>query len=146
VPGQVLHRVLPFAILVLGWLLQHSHPAGAGTLELGVDVVNAHLDDVRRRVRLRRLLFPSDVSDDHRAIDPDLHLRPVCLTYADALDEAEDIGEPGHCGANVRIHQHRDDRRGWDRAIADHSGNLRQRRGRGQRPIGRLVCRSARGT
>jgi hypothetical protein len=43
--------------------------------------------------RLRGLLLPSDVRDDHRTVGPRLHLRTVILTNPYTLNKAEGLSD-----------------------------------------------------
>src|SRR6476619_4374615 len=71
--------------------------------------------------RLRRLLLPPDVGEDHRTVTADTHLRPVVVADPDALDEPEGLRQPCDRRADVRVDEHRDDSGRRNRAVLDHA-------------------------
>lgn len=113
-PDQILHSALPLPIFMLDRLLQNARAVQAGAFVVGIHIFNADLDEVGHHARVRWLLITADISHDDRPVDPNAHLRTMVLANPHALNEAKYSSQPRHCGADVGIHEHRDDRGGWD--------------------------------
>ena len=89
--GEILQRAVSLAVLAVCRRFEHASPVNPSSLELGIDVVHAHPDEMAHDPALWGLLLTPDIGDDQSAIFADAELGPVALSYARSLDEAESL-------------------------------------------------------